>query len=112
MRAARSACPATASAATSAVATNAPKKGSGVNATGSMKRFKYARAATYANGQATTFAISTGAEKLAWILAIVFLSWFAWIFYFLLAPISKPGPRYYLRDDRDWRRDRHDYRYR
>ena len=30
---------------------------------------------------------TTGAEKLAWILAIVFLSWFAWIFYFLLAPI-------------------------
>ena len=39
---------------------------------------------------------TTGAEKLAWILAIVFLSWFAWIFYFLLAPI-KPrleGGRY------------------
>jgi len=35
---------------------------------------------------------TTGGEKLAWILAIVFLSWFAWIFYFLLAPIkSKPG---------------------
>lgn len=30
-----------------------------------------------------------GGEKLAWILAIVFLSWFAWIFYFLLAPISR-----------------------
>jgi hypothetical protein len=39
---------------------------------------------------------TTGGEKLAWILAIVFLSWFAWIFYFLLAPI-KPrleGRRY------------------
>ncbi|HEX6994881.1 MAG TPA: hypothetical protein VF339_12120 [Gammaproteobacteria bacterium] len=34
---------------------------------------------------------TTGGEKLAWILAIVFLSWFAWIFYFLLAPIK---PRY------------------
>ena len=35
---------------------------------------------------------TTGGEKLAWILAIVFLSWFAWIFYFLLAPIKeKPG---------------------
>lgn len=34
---------------------------------------------------------TTGGEKLAWILAIVFLSWFAWIFYFLLAPL-KPGP--------------------
>lgn len=37
---------------------------------------------------------TTGAEKLAWILAIIFLSWFAWIFYFLLAPV-KPRPRYY-----------------
>ena len=34
---------------------------------------------------------STG-EKAAWILAIIFLSWFAWIFYALLAPI-KPKPR-------------------
>lgn len=38
---------------------------------------------------------TTGAEKLAWILAIVFLSWFAWIFYFLLAPI---GGRHRRRD--------------
>jgi hypothetical protein len=42
---------------------------------------------------------TTGGEKLAWILAIVFLSWFAWIFYFLLAPIKAPEPyrhyRYY-----------------
>lgn len=37
---------------------------------------------------------TTGGEKLAWILAIIFLSWFAWIFYFLLAPL-KPKPRYY-----------------
>lgn len=36
---------------------------------------------------------TTGGEKLAWILAIVFLSWFAWIFYFLLAPI-KPRTDY------------------
>jgi hypothetical protein len=36
---------------------------------------------------------TTGGEKLAWILAIIFLSWFAWIFYFLLAPI-KERPRY------------------
>ena len=37
-----------------------------------------------------------GAEKLAWILAIVFLSWFAWIFYFLLAPIrGEPARREY-----------------
>jgi hypothetical protein len=38
---------------------------------------------------------TAGAEKLAWILAIVFLSWFAWIFYFLLAPISG---RHHYRD--------------
>jgi hypothetical protein len=37
---------------------------------------------------------TSGGEKLAWILAIIFLSWFAWIFYFLLAPI-KPRQRYY-----------------
>jgi hypothetical protein len=27
------------------------------------------------------------AEKILWILAIVFLSWFAWIFYFFFAPV-------------------------
>jgi len=32
---------------------------------------------------------TTSGEKLAWILAIIFLSWFAWIFYFLLAPIKE-----------------------
>ena len=36
---------------------------------------------------------TTGGEKFAWILAIIFLSWFAWIFYFFLAPI-KPRPHY------------------
>ena len=36
---------------------------------------------------------TTGGEKLAWILAIIFLSWFAWVFYFLLAPVKQP-PRY------------------
>jgi hypothetical protein len=47
---------------------------------------------------------TTGVEKLAWILAIVFLSWFAWIFYFLLAPIK---------ERRDYRRysDYRPYRY-
>lgn len=30
-----------------------------------------------------------GSEKLAWILAVIFISWFAWIFYLLLAPIKK-----------------------
>ncbi|TVR34076.1 MAG: hypothetical protein EA390_03410 [Balneolaceae bacterium] len=32
---------------------------------------------------------TTGAEKLAWVLAVLFISWFAWIFYLLLAPIKK-----------------------
>lgn len=36
---------------------------------------------------------TTGGEKFCWILALVFLSWFAWVFYFFLAPI-KPRPRY------------------
>ena len=37
---------------------------------------------------------TTGGEKAAWICAIIFLSWFAWIFYFFLAPL-KPRRRYY-----------------
>lgn len=42
---------------------------------------------------------TTGMEKLAWILAIVFFSWFAWIFYFLLAPIkARPAYRRYRYD--------------
>jgi len=42
---------------------------------------------------------TTGGEKLAWILAIIFLSWFAWIFYFLLAPLKeKPYYRRYRYD--------------
>lgn len=32
---------------------------------------------------------TTGAEKLAWILAVIFISWFAWIFYLLLAPLKR-----------------------
>jgi len=32
---------------------------------------------------------TTGSEKLAWILAVLFISWFAWIFYILIAPIKK-----------------------
>ena len=38
-----------------------------------------------------------GAEKLLWILAIIFLSWFAWIFYFFFAPVfDRPQrPSYY-----------------
>ncbi len=32
---------------------------------------------------------TTGREKLSWILVVIFISWFAWIFYLLLAPIKK-----------------------
>lgn len=31
---------------------------------------------------------SSGGEKAAWILAMIFVSWFAWIFYLLLAPLK------------------------
>jgi len=34
-----------------------------------------------------------GNEKVAWILAVIFISWFAWVFYLLLAPI-KNGRNY------------------
>lgn len=33
-----------------------------------------------------------GKEKLAWILAVIFISWFAWVFYLLLAPLRRPDP--------------------
>lgn len=29
-----------------------------------------------------------GGEKVSWLLAVFFISWFVWIFYFLLAPIK------------------------
>lgn len=32
---------------------------------------------------------TTKGEKVAWLLAMLFMSWFAWIFYMLLAPIKK-----------------------
>lgn len=32
---------------------------------------------------------TSGREKLAWLLAMIFISWFAWIFYLLLAPLRK-----------------------
>lgn len=32
---------------------------------------------------------TTGGEKIAWLLAVLFISWFAWIFYMLLAPIKR-----------------------
>lgn len=31
---------------------------------------------------------TNGAEKLFWVLAVLFVSWFAWIVYMLLAPIG------------------------
>jgi hypothetical protein len=31
---------------------------------------------------------TSGAEKLLWLLAVLFISWFAWILYMLLAPIG------------------------
>ncbi|MCU7916682.1 MAG: hypothetical protein KZQ65_12570 [Candidatus Thiodiazotropha sp. (ex Gloverina cf. vestifex)] len=31
---------------------------------------------------------TNGAEKLFWILAVIFVSWFAWILYALLAPLG------------------------
>jgi len=36
-----------------------------------------------------------GKEKLAWILAVIFVSWFAWVFYLLLAPLG--GKEVYYR---------------
>ena len=30
-----------------------------------------------------------GSEKLAWIIAVTFISWFAWIIYLLIAPVKK-----------------------
>ncbi len=32
---------------------------------------------------------TAGSEKLGWVLAVIFISWFAWIIYLLLAPIKK-----------------------
>jgi hypothetical protein len=36
---------------------------------------------------------TTGMEKCAWIIAMFCLSWFAWVFYFFLAPL-KPRQHY------------------
>lgn len=38
--------------------------------------------------------VTTGFEKIAWLIAMVCLSWFAWVFYFFLAPL-KPRDVYY-----------------
>jgi hypothetical protein len=42
---------------------------------------------------------TTGGEKVCWILAIIFLSWFAWVFYFFLAPIK---PKHHMRSYRKY----------
>jgi succinate-acetate transporter protein len=31
---------------------------------------------------------TAGGEKLAWLIAVIFVSWFAWVLYMLLAPIK------------------------
>ena len=36
---------------------------------------------------------TSGKEKVAWLLAVFFVTWFAWVFYLLLAPI-KPRDDY------------------
>lgn len=36
---------------------------------------------------------TTGGEKAAWVLAVIFVSWFAWVFYMLLAPIKNEDRR-------------------
>jgi hypothetical protein len=33
---------------------------------------------------------TSGGKKFAWILAVIFVTWFAWVFYLLLAPLKKP----------------------
>ncbi|BFM07603.1 hypothetical protein [Halioxenophilus aromaticivorans] len=32
---------------------------------------------------------TSGSEKIAWILLVIFVSWFAWVFYMLFAPLKK-----------------------
>lgn len=32
---------------------------------------------------------TTKSEKIAWLIAVIFISWFAWILYLLLAPLKK-----------------------
>jgi len=36
---------------------------------------------------------TAGGEKIAWLLAVIFVSWFAWIFYMLLAPLNDKRTR-------------------
>lgn len=51
---------------------------------------------------------TTGGEKCCWILAIIFLSWFAWVFYFFIAPIKAKPHRYSYNDSY---RSCHKYQY-
>ncbi|MBT1451245.1 PLDc N-terminal domain-containing protein [Glaciecola sp. XM2] len=37
---------------------------------------------------------TSGGEKAAWILAVIFVSWFAWVFYWLLAPLKGERTHY------------------
>ncbi|MAR01297.1 MAG: hypothetical protein CMI00_12270 [Oceanospirillaceae bacterium] len=32
---------------------------------------------------------ASGRERLAWILLVIFISWFSWIFYLIFAPVRK-----------------------
>jgi hypothetical protein len=32
---------------------------------------------------------TTGVEKIAWLIAVIFISWFAWIAYMFFAPIKR-----------------------
>jgi hypothetical protein len=41
-----------------------------------------------------TSRVTTGFEKIAWLIAMVFLSWFAWVFYFFLAPLKQRDDYY------------------
>lgn len=60
---------------------------------------------------------TTGFEKIAWLLAMFCLSWFAWVFYFFLAPIKEKYPEQgqyrdydiYDRHNRYGRHSRRDY---
>ena len=32
---------------------------------------------------------ASGRERLAWVLLVIFISWFSWIFYLIFAPVRK-----------------------
>ena len=49
---------------------------------------------------------TTGGEKLAWLLVMFFFSWFAWIFYWLLAPLKQRDDTHH--HNRRHRFDRYD----